>query len=241
MRISRLYVPQTITANATLRLGGDRAHYLGKVLRVTPGTPVCLFDGSGLQYAAEVSAVTKHEVEVLVGEGSDPGTESSLQTLLALGISRGERMDYAIQKSTELGVTRIQPLFTAHCEVKLDGSRQDKRVEHWQQVAISACEQSGRVKVPQVLAPLSLSRFLEECAAELKLLFDQAEAQRLGGPVPQGEVALLIGPEGGLAPEEIAAARAKGFVGIRLGPRILRTETAPVAALAVLQQLWESH
>jgi 16S rRNA (uracil1498-N3)-methyltransferase len=227
-----------LSANTPLTLTDDRAHYLGKVLRATPGTPLCLFNDSGFEYTATVSAVTKHEVLVAVEEGHDPGTESPLRTLLALGISRGERMDYAIQKSAELGVTRIQPLFTTHCEVKLDGSRQDKRIDHWQQVAISACEQSGRVKVPEVLPPLTLTAFVERCDAALKLLFDQAEALTLGGPAPAGEVALLIGPEGGLAPEEITLARQKGFVGIRLGPRILRTETAPVAALAVLQQLW---
>lgn len=241
MRISRIFCAQPLQSGVEVTLEGQTAHYLGKVLRLDAGAPLVLFNGDGSEYTATLTNVGKKSVTALPGEQSWPSVESPLKTVLGLGISRGERMDYAIQKSTELGVTRIQPLFTAHCEVKLDGSRQDKRVEHWQQVAISACEQSGRVKVPQVLAPLSLSRFLEECAAELKLLFDQAEAQRLGGPVPQGEVALLIGPEGGLAPEEIAAARAKGFVGIRLGPRILRTETAPVAALAVLQQLWESH
>src|SRR5690606_16346138 len=156
---------------------------------------------------------------------------------LALGISRGERMDYAIQKSTELGVSAIQPLVTQHCEVKLQGERQDKRLEHWQQVAISACEQSGRVRVPPVLAPLSLEDFVSTSTAALKLLFDQGERLALSGARPTGEVALLIGPEGGLAPQELALARAQGFVGIQLGPRILRTETAPVAALAVLQQL----
>jgi 16S rRNA (uracil1498-N3)-methyltransferase len=238
VRRFRLYVNQPLSANTHVALSDDRAHYLGKVLRATPGTPLCLFNDSGLEYTATVNAVTKHEVLVAVEEGHDPGTESPLRTLLALGISRGERMDYAIQKSTELGVSRIQPLFTTHCEVKLDGSRQDKRIDHWQQVAISACEQSGRVKVPEVLPPLALSAFVARCEATLKLLFDQAETLTLGGPAPAGEVALLIGPEGGLAPEEIALARQAGFQGIRLGPRILRTETAPVAALAVLQQLW---
>jgi len=238
VRVSRFYVTQPITANASLNLTGDRAHYLGKVLRATPGTLLCLFNDSGLQFDAEVLSVSKHEVLVQVKEGRDPATESPLQTLLALGISRGERMDFAIQKSTELGVTAIQPLFTTHCEVKLEGSRQDKRIEHWQQVAISACEQSGRVKVPTVLPPLSLAAFLEQCSAQVKLVFDQAEAQRIEGDAPQGEVALLIGPEGGLAPEEITQAREKGFVGIQLGPRILRTETAPAAALAVLQHVW---
>jgi 16S rRNA (uracil1498-N3)-methyltransferase len=135
-------------------------------------------------------------------------------------------------------VSRIQPLFTTHCEVKLDTTRQDKRIEHWQQVAISACEQSGRVKVPKVLPPVPFTTFVEHCNAELKLLFDHGATLTLGGAAPAGEVALVIGPEGGLALEEITLARHYGFQGIRLGPRILRTETAPVAALAVLQQLW---
>ncbi|HWK54142.1 MAG TPA: 16S rRNA (uracil(1498)-N(3))-methyltransferase [Hyphomicrobiales bacterium] len=238
MRISRLYVTQPLQEASELTLDGSRAHYLGKVLRVTAGTPLCLFDDSGLEFAATVLAVDKHTVRVQLGAAQNPGTESPLRTTLALGISRGERMDYAIQKSTELGVSAIQPLYTLHCEVKLQGERQDKRLDHWQQVAISACEQSGRVRVPPVLAPMTLDEFVRQSTAALKLLFDQGETLTLSGARPAGEVALLIGPEGGLAPQELALARERGFVGIQLGRRILRTETAPVAALAVLQQLW---
>jgi 16S rRNA (uracil1498-N3)-methyltransferase len=175
---------------------------------------------------------------VLPGAQSRPAVESALRTVLGLGISRGERMDYAIQKATELGVTVIAPLFTEHCEVRLNEERREKRQEHWQQIAISACEQSGRVCVPEVLAPQALTAWVKSSPAELCLLFDQQQAATLGGSKSEGGVALLIGPEGGLAPAEIKLALDAGFKGIALGKRVLRTETAPVAALSVLQFLW---
>jgi len=241
MRISRIFANTPFVSGQQVRLEGQVAHYLGKVLRLTQGNALTLFNGDGLEYSASIEAVAKHHVDVMIGASQQPGTESPLNTLLGLGISRGERMDYAIQKSTELGVSRIAPLFTTHCEVRLNAERQDKRVEHWQQIAISACEQSGRVKVPEILAPMSLADFVQQCNEQVKLVFDLDEAASLSGPRPSGGVALLIGPEGGLAPEEINLAREAGFQGVRLGPRVLRTETAPVAALAVLQHVWGNN
>src|SRR5690606_348388 len=141
-------------------------------------------------------------------------------------------------KATELGVNVIAPLFTEHCEVRLNDERREKRQEHWQQIAISACEQSGRVCVPQVLAPQALAEWVKSAPAELCLVLDHRQTAKLEGSKPEGGVALLIGPEGGLADAEIQLALNAGFKGIALGKRVLRTETAPVAALSVLQYLW---
>lgn len=238
MRISRIFCPQPLHSGVEITLEGQTAHYLGKVLRVTAGTPLVLFNGDGAEYAATVTRVDKKACAVLPGARSHPAVESALHTVLGLGISRGERMDYAIQKATELGVNVIAPLFTEHCEVRLNDERREKRQEHWQQIAISACEQSGRVRVPEVLAPQPLASWVASAPAELCLVFDHQQGDALGGQRPAGGVALLIGPEGGLAPAEIRLALDRGFKGIALGKRVLRTETAPVAALSVLQFLW---
>jgi 16S rRNA (uracil1498-N3)-methyltransferase len=238
MRISRIFCTQALQSNVEVELDGQTAHYLGKVLRLDAGAPLVLFNGDGSEYSATLTNVSKKSVTVLPGEQAWPGVESPLTTVLGLGISRGERMDYAIQKATELGVNVIAPLFTEHCEVRLNDERKEKRQEHWQQIAISACEQSGRVRVPQVLSPQPLKGWVQSAPAELCLVFDHRQAMALDGARPEGGVALLIGPEGGLAPAEIEFAFNAGFKGIALGKRVLRTETAPVAALAVLQYLW---
>jgi 16S rRNA (uracil1498-N3)-methyltransferase len=238
MRISRVFCKQTLSSGDTVVLEGQTAHYLGKVLRLPVNAALALFNGDGHEYAATIVSVDKKNCTVHIGAHSTPATESPLRTVLGLGISRGERMDYAIQKSTELGVSVIAPLFTEHCEVKLNDERREKRQEHWQQIAISACEQSGRVRVPDVLAPQALAAWVRSQPAELCLVFDHEQATLLTGQRPQGGVALLIGPEGGLSSAEIALARSLGFSGVALGKRVLRTETAPVAALSVLQYLW---
>ncbi|MES2606489.1 MAG: 16S rRNA (uracil(1498)-N(3))-methyltransferase, partial [Pseudomonadota bacterium] len=214
MRISRLFTTMPLNANSELELIGDSAHYLGKVLRLAPGAALKLFNGDGYEYPATITAVTKQTVKVTLGSSSAPATESPLHTVLALGISRGERMDYAIQKSTELGVSVVVPLFTEHCEVKLQGERVDKRQAHWQQIAVSACEQSGRVKVPLIQAPQSLAEWLPTAATTLKLVLDHEEQGALPAARPAGGVTLLIGPEGGLSSDEIAQAKAAGFIGM---------------------------
>lgn len=238
MRISRVFCSSPLSSGVEVVLEGQTAHYLGKVLRLGPGAPLVLFNGDGTEYAATLTQAGKKHCTVLPGAQAWPAVESALHTVLGLGISRGERMDYAVQKATELGVNLIAPLFTEHCEVRLNEERKEKRQEHWQQIAISACEQSGRVRVPQVLAPQPLATWVKSSPAELCLVLDHEQAGALGGNRPEGGVALLIGPEGGLAPAEIQLALAAGFKGIALGKRVLRTETAPVAALSVLQYLW---
>jgi 16S rRNA (uracil1498-N3)-methyltransferase len=238
MRVSRIYTTTPLTSPASVILDGSTAHYLGKVLRLTVGNALVLFNGDGREYPATITALTKSTVTVTLGDARMPDTESRLRTVLGIGISRGERMDYVVQKSTELGVSEIVPLFTEHCEVKLNAERQEKRVEHWQQVAISACEQCGRVVVPTISQPVKLADWIQAPGAGLKLLCDQSESKALSGPAPGNGVALLIGPEGGLSETEMAMAKAAGFEGVSFGNRILRTETAPVTALSVLQYLW---
>jgi 16S rRNA (uracil1498-N3)-methyltransferase len=238
MRNSRIFHPAQLSTGVEVVLEGQTAHYLGKVLRLGAGATLVLFNGDGSEFSATVTHVDKKTCTVLPGTQSHPAVESALHTVLGLGISRGERMDYAIQKATELGVNVIAPLFTEHCEVRLNEERKEKRQEHWQQIAISACEQSGRVRVPQVLAPQALATWVKSSPAELCLVLDHQQTATLAGDKPAGGVALLIGPEGGLAPTEIRLALDAGFKGIALGKRVLRTETAPVAALSVLQYLW---
>jgi len=238
MRISRIHTTQPLAGNSEVRLEGATAHYIGTVLRLGPGAELCLFNGDGHEYRAVLTRAEKKQCSVTIGECTSPVTESRLHTVLGLGISRGERMDYAVQKSTELGVNVIVPLFTEHCEVRLDAERQQKRQEHWQQIAVSACEQSGRVRVPEVQLPQQLATWVRSSPAALCLLLDQSQPRSLMQQRAPESVALLIGPEGGLSAAEMELALSCGFTGIALGKRTLRTETAPVAALSVLQYLW---
>lgn len=238
MRLPRIYEPQPLIEGAELSLNDSAAQHLGRALRMRPGDAVLLFDGAGNEHRAELLELGKRSVSVRVGPASGSNRESGLTIELGQVMSRGERMDYAVQKATELGVTRIVPLFSERCEVKLSSERQDKRQQHWQQVAISACEQSGRSRVPEIAQPQPLSQWLTQCHSALKLVLHPDAAMPLAQRQAPASVALLIGPEGGLGDQEIAQARAAGFDSLQLGPRVLRTETAPVAALAVLQYLW---
>lgn len=238
MRISRLYVDIPLSPGQTVALPSASAHYVRNVLRLKQGTPLILFNGDGREYQGNISLLDKKALNVGIGEASEPSRESPLHSHLGVGLSRGERMDFVIQKCTELGATEITPLFTEHCEVKLQGERIDKRLAHWQQVAISACEQSGRLRLPLIRPPLALPQWLAGCNSQWKFVLDQRQQQNL----PAGEVvdslALLSGPEGGLTETEIQAAVKHGFQPVCLGARVLRTETAPLAALSVAQWLW---
>tara|TARA_R110002167_G_scaffold47554_7_gene140697 strand:- start:818 stop:1546 length:729 start_codon:yes stop_codon:yes gene_type:complete len=238
MRLPRVYEPQPLLAGAELALNDSAVQHLGRALRMRPGDQVLLFDGAGNEHQAELLVLGKRAVTVRVGPALERRAESALSIELGQVMSRGERMDYAVQKATELGVSRIVPLFSERCEVKLSNERQDKRVQHWQQVAISACEQSGRSRVPEILPPQPLSSWLAQCQRELKLVLHPDAAMPLSQRQTPASVALLIGPEGGLSAQEIDQARSAGFESLQLGPRVLRTETAPVAALSVLQYLW---
>jgi 16S rRNA (uracil1498-N3)-methyltransferase len=203
------------------------------------GQLVTLFNGQGGEYTAELVEAKKGKATVTINSFNQVDRESSLSIHLAIGISRGERMDWIVQKATELGVSEITPLFTERCEVKLSGDRLDKKVGHWQQVAISACEQSQRNRIPSVNTPIKLEQWQQDCEASLKLVLHHRTEKSLGDMLaPSAEIALLIGPEGGLSEREIEQAISLDFSSLALGPRVLRTETAPLAAISILQSLW---
>ncbi len=236
MRLSRIFLDMPL-APGPHDLPDAQAHYLSRVLRLQPGDPVQCFNGSGLEYPGILLEVSKRAVQVNLQEGRPGLPESPLAIHLGQCLSRGERMDWAIQKATELGATDITPLFSERCEVRLKDERSDKRLHHWRQIAISACEQCGRSVLPDIHAPQPLNHWVRQIHADLKLLLHPVATPLLQQPKPQSLV-LLIGPEGGLSDPEINLARENGFQSARLGPRVLRTETAPVVALSVAQQLW---
>jgi 16S rRNA (uracil1498-N3)-methyltransferase len=236
---TRLYCDLPLSPGAEVALSEAAAHHAVNVLRLQEGDALTLFNGAGGEYSASVVAAGKREARVRLIEFHPAERESPLQITLALGISAGERMDYSLQKATELGVSAIQPLATERSVVKLAGERADKRLQHWQHVVISACEQCGRNRVPAVAPVQKLFDYLARIDRGRRLLLLSPDAAAPLKQVPRSDdVVLLIGAEGGLAPAEREAAAAGGFEPVSLGPRILRTETAPVAALAVLQALW---
>lgn len=235
MRLSRFFIDAPLALGEHV-LPDASAHYIGRVLRLAPGASVQLFDGSGQEYLAELLEVSKKTVRVQLHESVSGMQESRLRVHLGQGLSRGERMDWAIQKATELGVAEITPIMSERCEVRLKDERADKRLAHWRQIAISACEQCGRSVLPVIHPPQPLTEWLAT-DAELKLVLHPV-AEPLASHLAPTTLAFLIGPEGGLSDGELAQAQGAGFQAARLGPRVLRTETAPVVALSVAQQLW---
>lgn len=236
MRLSRFFIDAPLSLGQH-ELPEAQAHYIGRVLRHAAGDAVQLFDGSGHEYLGELIEVGKKAVRVELREQLAGQVESPLRVHLGQGVSRGERMDWAIQKATELGVAEITPIVSERCEVRLKDERADKRLAHWRQVMISACEQCGRSVLPVLHAPQPLSEWQATVQAELKLVLHPV-AEPWATHTPPRSLAFLIGPEGGLSDKEVEQAKLAGFHAARLGPRVLRTETAPVVALAVAQQLW---
>ena len=243
MRLNRIHTDQALSPHAEIVLDGGAAQHLLKVLRKHVDDELIVFCGDGRQFPARITAVNgRQSLTVMLGSAEEPATESALSIELIQAIGRGERMDYAIQKAVELGVSTIQPLFTARTEVRLSGDRVDKRLAHWQQVVIAACEQSGRVRVPAVKAPVSLAEIGPAPTASegARRFYLHPEARQAPDDLLTGQVSrvsVLIGPEGGLADEEIRHLDTLGFQGLRLGPRVLRTETAGPATIAMLQTL----
>jgi 16S rRNA (uracil1498-N3)-methyltransferase len=236
---TRLYCDLPLSPGAEIVLPEAAARHAVTVLRLQPGDTLRLFNGAGGEYSASLVAVSKRETRVRLIAFHAAERESPLKITLALGISAGERMDYSLQKTTELGVSAIQPLATERSVVKLAGERADKRLQHWQHVVIAACEQCGRNRVPAVAPVQKLFTYLATIDPSKRLLMLSPDATTPLKQVARAtEVVLLVGAEGGLAPAEYQAAEASGFQPVNLGPRILRTETAPAAALAVLQALW---
>ncbi|MGI9291500.1 MAG: 16S rRNA (uracil(1498)-N(3))-methyltransferase [Gammaproteobacteria bacterium] len=236
MRTVRVYSETKLDEETTVSLDDQAARHIARVLRMRSGDAIVLFDGSGLEFPGILINVTLKSVSVELEKHAAPNTESPLQIKLWHGICRGEKMDYVIQKATELGVYEIQPVLTHRSVVKLDADRASKRVEHWRRVAISAAEQSGRVFVPEILAPQTLLNALEEeTESTWKFLLDP-QAEKANEKILQGDtITLLTGPEGGFTEEERQAGSQAGFTLMALGPRVLRSETAPVSALSILQ------
>jgi 16S rRNA (uracil1498-N3)-methyltransferase len=238
MRTPRVYVALPLAAGARVTLPAVQSQHLTLVLRLAAGDPVILFNGDGRDYSAHLLDAHRTRTAVACEAPGDEEPVPALRIHLGLGISKGERMDFALQKAVELGIDRITPLFSGRSVVRLDPERLAKRHGHWEGVMIAACEQSGRRHLPGLGQAARLADWLV-LGHRGGILLDHRSAMPLHAlPPPAGDLTLLVGPEGGLSEFERTAARAAGFTGVCLGPRILRTETAPLAAIAAIQTLW---
>ena len=236
----RLFCPPPLAAGSEATLPRAAAHHATRVLRLKRGDAVTLFDGEGGEFRAALARVDARAVVARLGGREPVERESPLAITLVQGLTTADRMDYAIQKAVELGVAAIAPVATARSVTKLAGVRAQRRLEHWRQVVVASCEQCGRNRLPQLHPPCDLSQWLGEPSnASVRLLLAPDGARSLAGlPRPTGAIELLVGAEGGFAPEEEAAALGAGFQSVRLGPRILRTESAGPAMLAAMNALW---
>ncbi|SON48020.1 16S rRNA (uracil(1498)-N(3))-methyltransferase [Vibrio tapetis] len=236
MRVPRIYHPEAITQLGELALDEDAAGHVGRVLRMKAGQEILLFDGTDHEYPASITEVTKKSVTVSVVEKISKSIESPLNLHLGQVMSRGDKMEFTIQKSVELGVNTITPLISERCGVKLDQKRFEKKLAQWQKIAIAACEQSGRNTVPVIRPIMQLEQWCAEQSDALKLnLHPRAKYSINTLPAPVERVRLLIGPEGGLSSEEISMTEKYKFEETLLGPRVLRTETAALTAITALQ------
>jgi 16S rRNA (uracil1498-N3)-methyltransferase len=241
MRLRRVFVAAPLASGQTVTLSASAAGHVVRVLRLKPAESLTLFNGEGGEYSAILERLQGDAVQVRVGAHSPIERESPLALTLAQGISRSDRMDLVLQKATELGVTRIVPLTTDRSVVQLSAAQAARKLAHWRAITVAACEQSGRNRLPVVEAPETLEAFLAgegaaAAAGHARVLLAPA-APRTFADLPRiDSCSVLIGPEGGLAPQEVAAATAAGFLALRMGPRVLRTETAALVALALLQR-----
>ena len=244
MRIPRVYLAQALRAGDTVALPTSACEHLLRVLRMAEGAPLLLCNGDGMDYRATLVDIGKRGAHARIADATPNHSESPLQVTLAQALARGEKMDLVVQKATELGVVAIQPIITERTEVRLDAERGAKRLAHWQAVAVAACEQSGRACVPVIAEPLQLATYAAGIDANAIRLALDPGGERLSclpsindASVSEKPIHLVVGPEGGLSERDLAQLHAAGFSGMRLGPRILRTETAGLAALAALQAL----
>ena len=241
--LTRIYLPEPLAAGLEVTLPPPQAHHLADVLRLKADAALTVFNGDGAEHSAVITRIGRGEVVIRVEDVRAVERESPLDLTLAQGISRGSRMDYTVQKAVELGVARIEPVLTRRGVVRLDAAGARQKMTHWQAVAIAACEQSGRNRVPEIAAVRTFDKWLARWRAAhedvLGLLLDAQAERRLSElPRPPRRVVLLAGPEGGLAEEERRAGESQGLTPVKLGPRVLRTETASLAALAAIQTLW---
>jgi 16S rRNA (uracil1498-N3)-methyltransferase len=237
MRIPRVYLDQALQPGRSLTLPPEQDHYVSRVLRLAPGSPLVLFNGDGSDYAAEVLGHPRAGMDVRVDARLPAVPPSQLNLTLVQGLSRGERMDYSLQKATELGVAAFQPVCTARTELRLGPEKLPRRMAHWRSVIVSACEQCGRAELPDLRAPLELHAWLEQESASLRLVLVPGAEQSLAAVGVQRDVELLVGPEGGFENAELDLLQRRDVRPVHLGPRILRTETAGPAAIAVLQAM----
>lgn len=244
MRTPRVYYPDHLSTGMTVTLDERAANHLVRVLRLQAGARVNLFNGRGGEYQGVLTSAGKRAVTVELSHHDPRDAESPLDITLGQCIARGTRMDFIVQKAVELGVTAIVPLLSERCEVKLKGERQESRLQHWQGICINACEQCGRNRVPEVFAPRAVDAWLDGVGRSddtMGLVLDTAGSRdlaSLSAPNDHTRIMVLSGPEGGLTDAEVALAAHYGWVAVRLGPRVLRAETAPVAAITALQTLW---
>ena len=236
MRSIRIFQEGPFELGQLIELSPEAGQHVGVVLRMQPDETLTLFCSDNREFEARITDVRKKKVSVSITAIEYVNRESPRQIHLAQAISKGDRMEWVIQKAVELGVTRITPIITAHCAVRLDEARLAKKQQQWQAIAVSACEQCGRNVVPVIHPTLQFDAFIQHCASPLKFILHPTAAmswQEIS--TSEGEVTLLVGPEGGLSQEEIKRAQYQQFNALVLGPRILRTETAAIAALSVLQ------
>lgn len=240
MRTVRHFVEASLLQGAIVALPEPAVAHLVRVLRLGMGDEIVLFNGDGCDYRARLVSVGKKSAEAEILSRASVANESPLPITLAQGIARGEKMDLILQKATELGVACIAPVITERTEVRLDSERSGKKMQHWRGIIASACEQSGRAALPRLLDPQLLSTFAASDRNSRRFILDPAAGQAIASAAIDGEatVTLLIGPEGGLSERDVAALRAAHYEGIRLGPRILRTETAGLAAIAAINALF---
>jgi 16S rRNA (uracil1498-N3)-methyltransferase len=237
----RFFTNSSLTPNASVQLSDSAAAHATRALRLNIGDSAVIFNGDGFDYDCTLTSIKKNTVTATVTNAKRINNESPLNITLLQGISSGDRMDFTIQKAVELGVKHIQPITSQRSVVKLSAERAEKRTEHWQNIAISACEQSGRAIIPTIAMPISLDHWLSQNPSDdaTRILLNPVGAIRLAEiQKPAGEIQLLIGAEGGLSHEEIELATSQGFQSIVLGPRILRTETAALTAISVMQSAW---
>lgn len=238
MRISRLYIPDELIEGQKIILQDDSAHYIRTVLRLKKDQSITLFNSLGGEYLCRLHEVSRKRVVVSIIEKIDRSVESPLHITLGLGISRGDRMDWAVQKSVELGVNKITPLLTERCVVKFKGDKKPQRLKHWKSIVQHATEQSGRTVLPELIEIDNMQNWVKNQNG-LKVFLDPYAEQSLFELIPDDlRVTLLTGPEGGFSNQEREFAIVAGFIPVRLGNRILRTETASLAALSAVQMLW---
>jgi len=238
MRISRLYTPDTLNKGQQIELQTENAHYVRTVLRLVKDQQITLFNGLGGEFLCLITEVSRKRVVVLIGEESRRTVESPLKVTIGMGISRGDRMDWAVQKAVELGVNHITPLITERCVVKFKADKKQQRLQHWKNIAQHATEQSGRTVLPIFNEITTIDDWIKS-QNDLKLFLDPYAEQSLADLQPDNlAVTLLTGPEGGFSDQERELAIDAGFIPVRLGARVLRTETAALAALSAVQMLW---